>query len=131
MAAPVALGFALWGPNLAELVGGVASRGPRSLYLAFATLGLVTALASPVEAVLSGRRSLRPTLVLSLTSAVVNIVLSIVFTLEFGISGPVFASAISVALLLVGQLVMVGRDPTILSGALLTAQRGPTPGGHR
>jgi O-antigen/teichoic acid export membrane protein len=104
--AVLALGMVLVGPTIASWW----SRGdilvPRSVFVSFGLLLVVTALQYPTFAALSDPASLRFMAVTMAAMAAANLVLSLVLVRTIGLTGPVVASVVT--------LLLVHTLPTIL-----------------
>jgi O-antigen/teichoic acid export membrane protein len=102
------------GPIVGAILGGHAVDQPRSLYVAFAVMGVLAALQTVVLPVLGGRRSawLMATLVFAFTLP--NVALSYVLSLRVGAVGPVLASIFFSVLLLGGAWARIHRRPELL-----------------
>ena len=104
--------------GIGPIVGGILGRHevdqPRSLYVAFAVMGVLAALQTVVLPVLGGRRSawLMATLVFAFTLP--NVALSYVLSLRVGAVGPVLASILFSVLLLGGAWARIHRRPELL-----------------
>ena len=102
------------GPIVGAILGRHAVDQPRSLYVAFAVMGVLAALQTVVLPVLGGRRSawLMATLVYAFTLP--NVALSYVLSLRVGAVGPVLASIFFSVLLLGGAWARIHRRPELL-----------------
>ena len=102
------------GPFIATILGTHAVNQPRSLYAAFAVMGVLAALQTVLLPVLGGRHSawLIATLVYAFTLP--NVVLSYVLSLRFGAVGPVLASIFFSVLLLSIAWLRIHRRPELL-----------------
>jgi O-antigen/teichoic acid export membrane protein len=102
------------GPIVATILGTHTVDQPRSLYVAFAVLGVLAALQTVLLPVLGGRRSawLIATLVFAFT--VPNVALSYVLGLRVGAVGPVLASIFFSVLLLSIAWARIHRRPELL-----------------
>ena len=102
------------GPIVGTILGRHAVDQPRSLYVAFAVMGVLAALQTVVLPVLGGRRSawLIATLVYAFTLP--NVALSYVLSLRVGAVGPVLASIFFSVLLLGGAWACIHRRPELL-----------------
>lgn len=102
------------GPIVATILGTHAVDQPRSLYAAFAVMGVLAALQTVLLPVLAGRRSawLMATLVYAFTLP--NVALSYVLSLRVGAVGPVLASIFFSVLLLSIAWVRIHRRPELL-----------------
>ena len=102
------------GPIVGAILGRHAVDQPRSLYVAFAVMGVLAALQTVVLPVLGGRRSawLMATLVFAFTLP--NVALSYVLSLRVGAVGPVLASIFFSVLLLGGAWARIHRRPELL-----------------
>ncbi len=102
------------GPFFGTILGKHAVDQPRSLYAAFAVMGVLAALQTVVLPVLGGRRSawLIATLVFAFTLP--NVALSYVLSLRVGAVGPVLASIFFSVLLLGIAWARIYRRPELL-----------------
>ena len=87
----LAVAFAVVGPPLGHLLGTKEVPAPLSLYLAFASLGLLQFVQAPLTAALSGPRGAHFMSRTTTIAAIVSVLGAVPATLLVGVSGPVWS----------------------------------------
>lgn len=107
----LAIATAIIGPPVGRVLGGGEVPTPSNLYAILAAYAFITTASSPIFALFAGPRAARLRGWLALWVGSLNLLLSVVFSLWFGITGPAAASCICLCVMTVVLLVFFRRHP--------------------
>lgn len=123
VATGVGAALVVLGPAATELWSRGDVRAPQQLFLAFAVWGVVLAAHLPSAMVQTDPRSLRFQACTTSVMAAVNVPLSLVLVTVMGVSGPVWASALTLSVLHATPTIWRARRLSISAGTPLSTAR--------